>query len=63
MQRPKSKAVTIREIEKVVNRLLDNHESSFHEWLKGRLKNPRGDVSRLSSNASRKKGIEKSTQA
>lgn len=39
MSKNKTKATTIGEIEKVVNRLLRSHESSFRSWMDERLEN------------------------
>jgi hypothetical protein len=39
MSKNKTKTTTIGEIEKVVNRLLRSHESSFKSWMDERLEN------------------------
>lgn len=63
MPKQKSHISSIREIETIVNRLMEKHKSSYEEWLRERLENPHGDTSRSIRDDYRKKGKEKAAHA
>jgi hypothetical protein len=63
MSKHKSKTATIREIESVVNRLLEDHKATYEDWQRHRFQKNSLKISRSAGSTDEKRSVSKAAYA